>query len=400
MRRMYDAIIIGAGPVGSRVAYLLAEAGHRVGVIDKKTRLDEPVCCTGIISTECVKRFNIPGSVILRLASSARVFSPSGNELRLERPEPQACIVDRPAFNAAMAEQARRSGAEYILNSPVKSIDSQTSRVRIEIEREAGENEYLEAKIAVIASGSNSKLAPISEMGKYGDFAMGAQVEVESTNLDEVEIYFGHKIAPAFFAWLVPLSGKRALAGLLSRRRTGYYLKTLISTLKAEGKIVDVRNEISFAPVPLKPIARTYGHRVVVAGSAAGQVKPITGGGIYYGLICADIAGEHLHRAIESGNLSDRDLAGYEKQWKKTLGQEFKKAYIARKFFELLSDRRLDSAFNIIKSNGIDKTLLESPELEFDWHGGSILKLLGNRALEKTFGSIKFPPGPTGRERR
>jgi digeranylgeranylglycerophospholipid reductase len=320
MRRMYDAIIIGAGPVGSRAAYRLAEMGHRVAVVDKKTRLDEPVCCTGIISVECVKRFNIPESVILRQASSARVFSPSGKELRLERPEPQACIVDRPAFNAALAEQARRSGAEYILNSPVKSIDFQTDRVRIEIERKAGEIESLEAKIAVIASGSNSKLTNVPGMGKSGDFAMGAQVEVESTDLAEVEIYFGRKIAPAFFAWLVPLSGKRALAGLLSRRRTGYYLKKLISTLKTEGKIVDVRSEISFASVPLKPIARTYGQRVVVAGSAAGQVKPITGGGIYYGLICADIASEHLHRAIESGNLSDRVLAGYEKLWKKALG--------------------------------------------------------------------------------
>ncbi|GAI10492.1 unnamed protein product, partial [marine sediment metagenome] len=41
-----------------------------------------------------------------------------------------------------------------------------------------------------------------------------------------------------------------------------------------------------------------------MVGDAAGQVKPTTGGGIYYGLLCADIAANNLHRALENDDLS------------------------------------------------------------------------------------------------
>ena len=60
--------------------------------------------------------------------------------------------------------------------------------------------------------------------------------------------------------------------------------------------------------LPLGPIERTYGDRLLVIGDAAGLVKPTTGGGIYYsivsGSLAAEVAGDGLRRAA-----SDREAA-------------------------------------------------------------------------------------------
>jgi len=291
-----------------------------------------------------------------------------------------------------MAKRAQDRGVEYMLDSPVSDVAVQDDRVGINVK-----NTYYEAKAVVIASGFGSKLVEEAGLGRVDDFAVGAQAEVDTNGVDEVEVYLGKKIAPAFFAWLVPTSPKRALAGLISRSRQGFYLRRFISSLAAQGKISTPEPEISYAGIPLRGLSRTSGNRVMVVGSAAGQVKPTTGGGIYYGLLCADIAADNLHRALESDNLSARSLASYDRQWKKVLGREQRLGYWGRKFYELLSDRQIDRILDIIVNNNIDDALLQSDEVTFDWHSKAILKLIGHRALSRTIRAVRLP-FPTGRK--
>ncbi len=389
---MNDVAVIGGGPVGSRVAYRLAGYGYDVVVLEKKGDLGEPVCCTGIIGMECVKRFDIDDNVIFRRANSAAIYSPSGKRLNVRRQEPQAAIVGRAAFNVSLAERAQDRGVKYILDSPVGGMEVREDRVRVKTG-----DVSCEARVAVIASGFGSKLVEEAGMGRIGDFAMGAQAEVETDGVEEVDVYLGKKVAPGFFSWLVPTSPGRALVGLISRTRTGYFVRKLISSLVTQGKITTTEPEIRYAGVALKALSRTSGNRVIVVGSAAGQVKPTTGGGIYYGLLCADIAADSLHRALENDNLSAKSLADYDRQWKKVLGREQKLGYWSRKFYELLSDRQIDRIFDIIKSNGIDEALMQSDDLSFDWHGKVILKLVGHSALSRTVRSVRLP-FPAGRK--
>ncbi|MBI3040056.1 MAG: NAD(P)/FAD-dependent oxidoreductase [Chloroflexi bacterium] len=391
---MYDVAVIGAGPAGSRVAYQLAARGYEVVVVEQKESLGEPVCCTGIISRECVTSFDIDGDVILREVNSARVFSPSGKLLSLRRAQPQAYIVDRAAFNVALARRAQAQGVDYILNSPVRGMKVGNDNIRIELASYGGELKSLEARAGVIATGFGSKLVEGLGLGRVGDFVSGAQAEVETMAVDEVEVYLGQELAPAFFAWLVPTSPQRALVGLLSRRSPGVYLRRLMSSLLAQGKIVSTEAGLSYGGIPLKPLARTYGDRLMVVGSAAGQVKPTSGGGIYYGLLCADMAADSLHQALKRDTLSAKNLANYEREWKRKLGRELKVGYWGRRFYELLSDRQIDSIFGIIKSDGIDEALLKADDLSFDWHGQVILRLIGHQALSRIFRAKKppFPP--------
>ena len=383
-------LVIGGGPVGSYVAYKLAEAGHRVVVLEQKGRVGEAVCCTGIISQECVSSFAIDSSVILRRANSAKLFSPSGRLLRLWREEAQACILDRVAFDMAMASRAQGRGAEYALNSLVRDIRVGDDRVIVEVARQR-ERLNFEARVVVIATGFGSRLIGKLGLGKVGDFVVGAQAEVETSGVEEVEVYFGREIAPGFFAWLVPTSANWARVGLLSRHSPEAYLKKLMSFLVAEGKIISAEAELSHGGIPLKPLARTYNDRLLVVGDAAGQVKPTTGGGIYYGLLCADIAANTLHQALQRDELSARNLARYEREWKGKLKRELEIDYYARKFYERLSDGQIDRIFDIIKANGIDQDLLKAADLSFDWHSKAVLRLMGHRAMSKALEVMKTP---------
>ena len=387
---MPDAVIIGGGVVGSYLACRLAGTGHKVAVIEKRSEIGEPVCCTGIISRECVNTFGISEDIILCYINSVRLISPAGKLLELRRPETQACVVDRGALDLAMVRRAQAAGAEYLCGKRVTNIDIRDGGVIITASG-SGKDQTIEAKVIVDTSGFGSGIGMKLGVGKAGDFVMGAQASVTTNNIDEIEVYFGRKVAPGFFGWLVPTSDKTALVGLLSRRNAKEYFSALMVKLAEQRKIKAEAVDISIRGIPLKPLTRTYGKRFIVVGSAAGQVKPLTGGGVYYGLLCADIAAEKLHNALEEDNLSAGNLAGYERAWRHKLGQELKRSYRARQIFERLGNRQLDMIFDMANKTGLADSLLKKPEVSFDWLGSVAINLVKEKALAGILELAKSP---------
>lgn len=376
---------MGAGPIGSYIAYRLAKLGYKVLVFERRPRVGDAACCTGIIGKECFDRFPIVNNGVLTQHSSAKFFSPSGKCLRLSKDKVQAYVVDRIAFDRALAQKAQEEGVEYLFSARVEGITSRDNCVRATVEYK-GDTRDFEGRMAVISSGFGASLPQRLGLGKISDFILGAQAEVKVGDLAEVEIYLGQEIAPGFFGWLVPTSDGKALAGLLSRRSPGSYLRNLLSSLLAQGKIASTETKIICGGIPLSPLPKTYRERVLVVGDAAGQVKPTTGGGIYYGLLCADIAAEVIHDALRTDDCSGKRLAHYERCWKEKLSREIQIGYWARKMYERLDDRQIENIFDIIQANNIHEAILQSPDFSFDWHGDSILRALKNEPLARMFG--------------
>lgn len=390
----YDVVVIGGGPSGSQVAYRLARRGRSVLVLEQKANLEGPVCCTGIVSEECLKEFEIEEQVVLRHSNSANLFSPSGRLLRLERTTPQAATLDRPAFNSFMARRAINCGAEYLFDARAEDIARYQPTVEITATSD-GKTVKIESRAVVLATGSSSFLSQHMGFGKPGEVVSGAQAEVEIDKAaSEVAVYFGRKIAPGFFAWVVPTSGGRALAGLLASRDAKGQLAAFLDMLRSKRLIRRTVSEPMSVPLPLKAMRRIYSDRALAVGTAAGLVKPTTGGGIYYGLLSADAAADALDRGLAMGDLSERTLAGYERRVMDTLGSELKAGSWGRRIFERLSDAQLDGAFDIMQKPGRVQMLMDSSEVSFDRHSEAIAHLLRQRTLAKLINGTRLPfPG-------
>jgi geranylgeranyl reductase family protein len=374
-KKSYDVLIIGAGPVGSYTAQRMSSDGYKVAVLEEHERIGEPMQCTGIIGVECFRRFHLPTDTVLREANSAKLFSSSGKVIRLHSSRPQAYIVDRTAFDRQLADAAKSHGAEYFTSSRAADITVLNDCVRISTEK----GEAFDGRAAVIAGGFYSKLPQTLGLGRVKEFITGAQAEVEikdDNGLDEIEIYFDQNVAPGFFAWFVPTAPQRALAGLFARTAPRKHLREFLATLSTTDRIVSPEVNIMHGGIPLKPLRKTYCDRVVVTGDAAGQVKPTTGGGVFYGLLCADIAADILHKAFSTNNFSSKSLSRYQSEWHKAIGRELRNGYTARHAYEKLSNHRIEQMFNIALKKGIPDAINQSPDISFDWHSKAMTELI------------------------
>ncbi len=375
----YDAevIVIGAGPAGSRTAERLAAAGHDVLLLDRRKSLGEPVCCTGIISRECFSHFNIDPSLVLRSYYGARLHAPGGKVFDVRRPGVQAMAVDRTALDRSLTERAVASGAKLLLGATVVNIETNGGKAAIDVVQQ-GENRRLNARAAVIASGLSPRLTGSLGLGRVGDAALGFQLDVETFGPGEVEIFLGRDIAPGFFGWLAPVSDGRAKIGLIARRRADADLQKLVELLRSQGKIGPALGELRCRAIPLSTLPRTYADRALVVGDAAGQVKSTTGGGLFYGLVCADLAAETLHRSLLEDDLSAATLAVYQRRWRRALGRDLWLGRLARNAFQRLGDRQIDRLLQRATDTGLVDRLLADETLTFDRHGKAIMKAAGS----------------------
>jgi len=123
-------------------------------------------------------------------------------------------------------------------------------------------------------------------------------------------------------------------------------------------------------------LTRSYGHRLLVIGDAAGQVKPTTGGGIYFGHLGAKMAAEVLDTALSSDSLTAAQLSHYQKKWTAKMGSELSRGYWARWAYGKLSDHQIEGIFRALNSGGTGGDLLNSDGFSFDWHSRLILTVL------------------------
>jgi geranylgeranyl reductase family protein len=374
--QFYDVIIVGAGPAGSYIAYELASSGHSVAVFEEKGASGLNVCCTGIISTECFQSLHLDTDMILTKVNSAKFFSPSGRCLRLQTEKVQAFVVNRLLLDKALASKAQAQGAQYLFSCPVIDIVPEKDSIQVETSC-CGAGEIFSARAVVLANGFRPKLPHKLGLGRIKRFLIGAQAEIEAKDIDEFEVYFGQGIAPGAFAWLVPTSTNRAYVGLLATSQAKLHLQDFLDSLFSRGKITSRDVEIGQRAVPMGTLTRSYGDRLLVIGDAAGQVKPTTGGGIYFGHLGARIAAEVLEEALSSDDLTADQLSCYQKKWRAKMGKELSRGYGARWAYAKLSDRQIDGIFNALDSNGMAGTLLSWDNFSFDWHSKLVLTVLG-----------------------
>lgn len=386
--KSHDVVVIGAGPVGCYAASRLAEKGLDVLLLEKKAAAGDDVVCTGVIGVEAFDKLGLPRASIINEIRGIRFFSPSGKEVLFMPGPPQAVVVDRKKFDLSLAELAVRHGAVISINSWVRDIRVEPDQVRV-FYSHSGKERKVKAKIVIIASGFGSGLT--SKVGLLGppDYLQGVQSEVVMRDVKEpwvAEVYLGRNLAPNSFVWMVPTGGRRARVGFMAKENARVWTGKFVQRPFIKSRINECRPTFRSRPIPLGAIPRSFTDRVLVVGGAAGQVKTTTGGGIYFGLICAELATETLGKAFNKLSFDAQLLGKYEERWRNMIGQEIMLGCHLRQFISKLPDSFYDMLFGIVAKDGVISRL--TPLVSFDWHSKLISHFFRVLRKSKTFSRI------------
>lgn len=378
--RYFDVIIVGGGPSGLHTASFLADYGISVALFEKNSEIGRDVVCSGVISREAFSRYDLPQEAIVGRLKEANLFSPRGISIYYSHPEEAVVVVDRHIFDKKLAENAIRKGARIFLDMEISSISVNDEHVKAFIKTKEG-NREVNAKICVIATGINYHLQSSLGLGRPKKILKGIQVETRLEQIKHLRMYWGSRFSTSFFGWAIPLIDGRTRIGVITEGDAINGLNNVMYEVFNYKDAYPEQNKIKRRGIAFGTITRSYSDKIIVVGEAAGLIKTTTGGGIYYGLLSAEMASEVIKKAFNTGKFNAKTLSRYENLWKGTLGKEIKYGEYFNKFFSKLCDDSLDQLFDAairddlipyIKNNG-----------KFDWHKGAIVKIIRSPNLRR-----------------
>src|SRR3989338_11497347 len=108
--------IIGAGPSGNYLAYLLAKSKseHEVNVYEEHSDIGKPIQCTGIVTNSFAEIIKPHEDFVVNTVDRVEVNSP--NKEKFEIKIKKNIILDRHKFDAYLANKAIDMGVKYNLN--------------------------------------------------------------------------------------------------------------------------------------------------------------------------------------------------------------------------------------------------------------------------------------------
>lgn len=342
-------VIVGAGPIGCYTAQLLKKCGiNSFRIIEEHDEVGKPVRCAGIVGKPVFEDSLIPlsrGSILNQINGAS--FFYGGDSFKIKR-SGVALVIDRERFDKELSQGLEVEYGRRLLE--IEEEQDKGSRYRLKTNQDD-----IWADIVIGADGPQSRVKKFIDLkgnnsngcdGSDGlgpgktSFYKGVQyrikLEDEVFSRETTRVYMREGIP--FFVWIIPEGDGIIRLGVIAENGRGE-LERVIEEEGIKGEIIDRLAGI----IPLGLCQSIY-RKVVIVGDAARQVKPLTGGGIYYGMKAAEI----LVECIQEGMLAE-----YDKRWKNKFGREIKFGLWARKVYERLNKREheLKNIFSLFKEN-------------------------------------------------
>lgn len=375
----YDVVVIGGGPAGLAASRHAALRGCYTLLAEKKPRLDAAVTCGEFIPSLEEARSLMPNvrdlsdfydfasSVnIANITSSVIVYSPSNKAYEFRF---RGLVLNKNLVNAALGFASVEAGVEIATSCFVQRLHKEKDCATL-YAATPNSSRIMKAKAVVGADGMPSTVASLAGL-KSGlsedDLALCLNFLMTHVKTDEntVEMYFGNKIAPGGYAWIIPKGGGVANVGLgarLSRLGHSKNLQECLNTFRekhpvASRKLLDARvARRSSKIVPVGGIHKHIcGEQVLLAGDSAGTVIPINGGGILTATISGRIAGETASRFVQGRS----DLSAYQKAVGSEIGDELQRGLKYRKAADrvMRSDTLFEIALSLLGASNIGKVV-------------------------------------------
>ncbi len=364
----FDVVVVGGGPAGATAAHDLARKGRSVLLLDRAGRIKP---CGGAIPPRLMKDFDIPESLLVARATSARMVSPAGRRVDIPIEGGFVGMVDRDVFDEWLRERAAGAGAERRAGSFERlSRDGDGVSVVHYLARDRhGKGEGVPASVrarsVIGADGARSGVArqavPGAEHARcvfaYHEIVRAPAVKPAGYDGARCDVYYQGRLSPDFYGWVFP-HGDTLSIGTGSADK-GFSLRAAVGLLRKSARLEDaevLRRE--GAPLPMKPLKRwDNGRDVVLAGDAAGVVAPASGEGIYYAMVGGRFAAEAVDELLASGDVRSLQLA--RKRFMKEHGRVFLVLGVMQRFW-YSSEKRRESFVKICEDRDVQQLTFDA----------------------------------------
>lgn len=365
----YDVTIVGAGPIGSTLAYELAKENISVCLIDKKKVIGLPLQCAGIVNKSLLDYNQIPEELILNKVKGAYLHS-KNQSLSVSKEDDQALIIDRVAFDQYLYNRAIESGADSHLSSKVVNVD--TLKGQVDFQTDSKEN-TIKSKVIVGADGPLSLVS--SNIGNDFNYYCASQYLVEVSNVREmsfVDLYAYENLFPGFI-WVIPVYKNIFRIGLFSTHDYKRQNEILDNFLENDFKYDDYKVIEKYkGKIPIyNKENKLFENRALIIGDAAAQVKPTTGGGLLIGFKTVQIAKKAIMDALNSQETLENDnkilqdtFKTYQKDFEEKFLKEISYQFKVQKTLCTLSDDDLDYFFIKLKEKKCDELISEYGDID------------------------------------
>ncbi len=323
--------IVGAGPAGTHLAFLLRKRGADVYLFDAREAWEKP--CGGGVTSKALREFDFLNAATAKkqMVSQLRLITAQDRELTVQ-PSQAFAIYSRAEMGRIMRERAVDAGAQLFCER-VEKTDFIDGKWHIETPQQKLTVDFL-----VGADGANSVIRRrVGIKFTEQDFAYALGWRVKPSNdapVSNVDIKYLGDISG--YIWMFPrtdhlsygiATGYRAAPPAQLKTRLLEFMRTQDAGLAAEIQLSahhsTPRAEFYGAMIPALGVERwdtlkaaSTEQNWALVGDAAGFVDPITGEGIYYAIKSAELLAQALLTKIEN----------YDAMWRDDFGSELRRA--------------------------------------------------------------------------
>jgi geranylgeranyl reductase family protein len=305
----FDVTVVGAGPSGSVLSYLLARKGLKVLLLEKARFPREKVCAGGItVRASSLIPFDFSESIedtIYGVRLSYRLVPKRVRTYSL----PLAYMVQREIFDSLAADRAREAGVR--LEEGIEVRDIKCYKDQVQVNTSSGS---FTTPVLVGADGANSAVVRSLELRNSFEYGLGFNTKFETSPecLKQwnglIGLDWGIK---GGYAWVFPKK-TRIYTGAAASFKEAKILKPYTLKLIQAYKLADNDKQLirgHLMPVRKRNTPLNF-ERVLLLGDAAGLIDPLTGEGMYNSLKSAYLAAEAiLNFKAGTGALSEYQQA-------------------------------------------------------------------------------------------
>jgi geranylgeranyl reductase family protein len=284
-----DVLVIGLGPAGAAAAAAAARAGCRVIAVERRREAGRPVQCAEFVPAALA-------SEVAEVAPAVRQpITAMATYLESEAPDLRAdffgYMLDRAAFDAALAACAARAGAYCAFGTSVRSISREGLA-------HLADGRAIESAVLVGADGPRSLVG--RAIGRRNHHLVETrQITVALREPHAATDIFLSAGIPGGYGWLFPKGAVAHLgAGVVPshQRQLKPILERLHAGLHARGRVGEEILALTGGALPVGGLLTPWGmlgrRLALLAGDAAGLANPVTGAGIAAAVRSGRLAGQ------------------------------------------------------------------------------------------------------------